>query len=330
MTILKLIVISLLCITTLIGCVTEIDVFTESVPTFAVDGVLTNEPKIHKIRLSYSRVYGEPANYTLVENATVKIVDDLGHEELLVYDAYGTYVTSDDFKGEVGRSYHVEVELKAGERFASLPELMYPVPDIEKVAYRRDGLSMRFYADFTDNPEITNYYRWRYTGTYEVLAPVANEKCWTKDYDHEYLYVDKDMLYNGKSMKDILIYSLELDNRFNYGYDLQVHLNSITKSAYKYFTEIHTQIGNNGTIFETNNYYIQGNLYSVDNPEAKVLGYFQVSAISSKRIFVPDYMHTFPEINCEPNEIGTVPLRCLDCTQWPGNSSRTKPSWWPN
>jgi hypothetical protein len=66
---------------------------------------------------------------------------------------------------------------------------------------------------------------------------------------------------------------------------------------------------------------IPSNIYCLDNPLEKVLGYFSVSAMSSKRIFVKDFL-TPPYVNsmyfdCPFDTIyGTDPIPNLGSSVW--------------
>ncbi len=95
---------------------------------------------------------------------------------------------------------------------------------------------------------------------------------------------------------------------------------------------------------------IKGNLRSTTNPEIEVLGFFNASAVKSKRIFiekVKDFEVFYPE--CEPRALGVGDLkegtnpkylisidgnikflidRCVECTRLGG--STVKPDYWPN
>lgn len=335
----------------LTGCIQEIEVFKKSTPVFVVDGLITNEPGPHQVKLSYSKTYGEKATYYAVEEAVVLIVDDLGNEELLTYEGDGKYITSENFSGGIGRSYQVKITLKNGEQFESVPEKMADVPPIDKVTYERDGFNIIFYIDFQDNPQTPNYYRWRYKDTYEVVAPLAysyianpdchpkdgqgkpmfnrNMNCWVTLFDYEFLRVDRDLFYNGRRMEGIEIHQIEFTHRLNLGYDSEIFQYSLTKRAYTYWNAIEEQMGNNGTIFETPNFHIKGNIYSVNKENTQALGYFGVSAVSSNRVFISDYINQFEPVNCEANNSLCIPITCIDCMKYRGTSFPVKPDFWP-
>ena len=340
----------------LFGCIEEIEVFKGSSDSFVVDGAITTEPGPHRIKLSYSRQYNTKPTFEKVEGAIVTIVDDEGQEEQLTYTENGYFVTSPAFSAVPGKSYQLKIKLKSGDEFESIPEKCISVPALQNVSARMNGTVLDFFADFTDDPAEENYYRWRYNGTFEFVAPVAYEmsrtnqqmkksdcitwegpapfakdiyRCWVKEFDAEYLKIDDDLLFNGREMKDVFLYSMDLQQKFNHGYYAEVKQYSLTKSAYIYWKAIKDQMSNNGTIFETTNYQIRGNLRSLQDPDENVLGYFGVSAVSAKAVFVGEFIGLYGEIACELNNSGCYPERCMDCRRAASTASTTKPAYWP-
>ncbi len=338
------------------GCVEEIEVFKGTADSFVVDGTITTDPGPHLVRLGYSRQYNTKPDFSRVEGASVSIIDDEGNTEQLTYALNGNYITSQAFSAVPGKSYRIKITLKNGEEYESLPEKCLAVPELTALSAKLNGTKLDFSVDFTDDLETENYYRWRYNGTYEFIAPVAYEmsktnqrmkkgdcitwegpapfakdiyRCWVKEADVEYLKVEDDLLFNGKQMTNYHLFSLDLLQKFNRGYFAEVKQYSLTKAAHTYWSGIQGQMGNNGTIFESPNYQIRGNIRAVENPDMNVLGYFGVSSVSTASLFVGDFMGLFGEIPCETNNSGCYPERCMDCRRAAASATTTKPDYWP-
>jgi hypothetical protein len=60
---------------------------------------------------------------------------------------------------------------------------------------------------------------------------------------------------------------------------------SLTKKAYDFWNLVHeqTQSGDN---YSNSSVPLIGNVYNVDNPDDYALGYFQVSALATKEIYI--------------------------------------------
>ncbi|MDA1120504.1 MAG: DUF4249 domain-containing protein [Bacteroidetes bacterium] len=351
------------------GCIQEIELELGKVSSLVINGEISNEPGPYKVKLSYSTGFNENSLFVPIDprvlKAEVKIVDDLGNEEVLNEIGDGKYITTiGGIQGTIGRTYMLMITLNNGEKYESLPErLKSPVP-IDNVGFEfaseailsnsGENLSsesrLKFNVSFTDPPEGKNYYRWRYEEVYEVIAPLADslmatfqffppdclfcpppiiKRCWGKDFDNEYLYVESDLFFNGRSVTALEILSMPITRKLLIKYSVLVKQYSISEGAYNYWNNLKGQISNTGTIFETPNFQILGNIRSTSNSDEAVLGYFGVNSVSEKRIFIDnqEVPYAIVGLACPPLD-GTPPgALCTNCTA--GGASQFIPSFWP-
>lgn len=348
-----------------VGCVDEIEVPLSSESALVIEGWITNEAKAHQIQISVSYPFDEnPLFKTIdpvVQKAIVEIYDDENNIVKLLEGENGKYFTPNDFAGVIGRTYALYVKLNDGREYYSKTERLLPNgATIDEVCFentyheflsKNTGSIVRspevsFSITFTDNSETKDYYRWGYKGVYEVFAPYAEfvkvpddceptcgicpeetvQTCWATAFDLEFLKLDDDLLFNGRTIENYFIYSTPADRRFNIGYAANIEQFSLTKEAYNYWSAIKTQNENTGTVFESPNYQIRGNIFSEDNPDETVLGYFGASAILVERVILEDadVPGNLGPINCERS---CTPLECIDCRYWP--ATNVKPGYWP-
>jgi hypothetical protein len=71
-------------------------------------------------------------------------------------------------------------------------------------------------------------------------------------------------------------------------YSLLVSQHSLSYNAYLYWEKMRAQAGDTGGLFETQPSSSRGNIYNMNDPEEKVLGYFYVSQVQEKRITVSE------------------------------------------
>ena len=64
---------------------------------------------------------------------------------------------------------------------------------------------------------------------------------------------------------------------------------SLNKEEYLYWEQLQKLSEKVGSLYDIIPSSVTNNVYCVDDPNEKVLGYFSVSAISSKRIFIKDH-----------------------------------------
>ncbi|SMD36908.1 protein of unknown function [Reichenbachiella faecimaris] len=349
-----------------VECVDEIKVPLSSETALVIHGWITNEPKTHQVQIALSYPFDENPLFKtidpIVQKAQVDISDDESNIVQLIEGKNGNYYTPNNFAGIIGRVYTLHVVLNDGREYYSRPEKLLPNgATIDNVCFENtysESLSsnngsivkspeVSFSITFTDNSETKDYYRWGYKGVYEVFAPYAEiikvpddcdptcgicpdetiKTCWATAFDLEFLKLDDDLLFNGRTVEDYFIYSTPADRRFNIGYAANIEQFSLTKTAFEYWSSIQSQNENTGTVFESPNFQIRGNIVSNENPDETVLGYFGASAMTNARVILEDVdvPGNLGPINCERS---CIPLECIDCRYWP--ATNIKPDYWPN
>ena len=103
-----------------------------------VDGYITDQPAAHRFRIDrISKFTGVRFGgaVQVEENAQVHILDDLGtitpvEREISTFRdrvvLTPSYRTPDNFAGQVGRTYILEIRTERGEVYRSQPQLMIP------------------------------------------------------------------------------------------------------------------------------------------------------------------------------------------------------------
>lgn len=348
----------------LIGCIEAIDIPLSNDSVLVIEGLITNETKAHKVKLSTSSAFDENPVFAKTDpillGALVEIIENESIAIQLIEGRNANYFTPRDFAGTIGSTYNLSVTLKDGSVYYSRPERLQPIggkmnsacfentfKEVSTSESKTKKPQVSFSVEISDNSESIDYYRWGYTGIYEVEAPLAStlpesedcepelpphpdfpcpiKRCWATDHGVEFLNVSSDQLYNGKTV-DQTIYSTPANRQFNIAYASNIEQYSLTKSAFDYWHAISGQIDNNGTIFETPNYQIKGNILSLNHPDQLVLGYFGASAKDSVRVIVyaGDVPGDYGPIPCDQDP----PPACFDCRLWP--ATKIKPDYWPN
>lgn len=350
---------------TLTACIDEIDVPLSNDSVLVIEGLITDELGPHQVKISHSYSFNENPVFApidpLVFGATVEISDDNGNTIQLTEGRNGSYFTPPTFTGIAGSSYTLSVTLNNGEVYFSRPERLLPVgATINEVCFENtvrevssaeatvEEREVLFTVNFTDQIESNDFYRWGYQSVHEIEAPLADstppcpppdetsppcsdpvKTCWVHTFDTEFLKVESDELYNGKTTEGYEIYSTPADRKFNITYAANIELYSLTESAYKYWHALSSQLNNNGTIFETPNHQIRGNIVAQNDPDQLVLGFFGASAKSTARTILNDIdvPGNAGPIDCTPGPNGNIPAACTDCRKLPASS--VKPFYWP-
>ena len=144
-----------------------------------IDGQITNEPGPYVVKISKVIKIDDTSPLGIpVDVKRITVYDDLGTAEVLTYLKPGTYQTDPNgIRGEIGRTYHIRVELNDGGVFESIPDEMDPVGAIDSVYYSFESYQptkgpteylYRIYADAHQAESGNNYIRWKLNGTYVV------------------------------------------------------------------------------------------------------------------------------------------------------------------
>jgi hypothetical protein len=278
-----------------------------------VDGLMTDENSSYSVKLSKT-IAEEGTSPVIISDAKVFITDDELKSFSLESDGGGIYKTdSVEFRGFSGRTYILHIITSEGNEYESDPCAMQSVPEIDSIYFEsgqeldnngteiRDGL--RILLD-TKGSTSNNYYRWDFEETWKfkipipkrydyksgLIVPLANIKqyCWKKKLSNEVLIHS---MYSGQSgmiqKKQIHFIASDRSDRLMMEYSILVNQYSISKNEYEFWDNLKRINDNGGDIFAAQPYPVISNLHNINNQKERVLGYFQVSAVKQKRIFIP-------------------------------------------
>ncbi len=115
-----------------------------------VEGLITDEPGFHKIKLSMTNVFGEEFKQNHVKNADLRIVDSNNNNINLKEKSDGNYYTPDDFTGNIEETYTLHIETADGLLYRSTPQKMQPPVKIDEV-YAEFGTHLFFFESKVTN-----------------------------------------------------------------------------------------------------------------------------------------------------------------------------------
>ncbi|MDP4222905.1 MAG: DUF4249 domain-containing protein [Bacteroidota bacterium] len=327
----KILMLSLMLITG--SCVTEfLPVINEEKELLVVEGLVTDQPGADTIKLSKSLPFGKKSEAKPFGRCIVKISDDLGAVYDLVEKASGTYVTdSATFKGETGRTYTLHITAVNGSRYESIPMEMKPVPPIDSLYYEktviREPLDFNpgingclIYLDTHDPSDNCKYYRWDFTETWvlRLLFPVENMTCWITERSKA-INIKSTAAFNEATINRYPInYITNVTDRLKRKYSILVNQYSLTEDEFIYWQNVQNLTNEAGGLYDIIPSSVPSNLLSIDNPAEKVLGFFSVSARSSKRIFIKGEFAGIIDrySNCITDTIGYYPPEGLGVSVW--------------
>jgi len=287
------------------SCITQfVPQIEESKELLVVQGLITDQHEIDTIKLSKSMPLGEVSSAKPVGRCFVSISDNLGNVVTLAESSPGTYITPDSFFGVAGRFYtlHIRTGAELGNyTYESYPTELVPVPPIDSLYYEKINIEKPagFFKGVdacqiklnTHDPEnACKYYRWNFSETwvFRLLFDVPNQTCWIKDKSRS-ISIKSTVAFDKAEIKGYPInYITNITDRLKTKYSILVNQYSLNADEYSYWEKIQNIAVQVGGLYDIIPTSVPSNIFCVENPTAKVLGYFSVSAKSSKRLFIKD------------------------------------------
>jgi Domain of unknown function (DUF4249) len=291
-----------------IGCIDVIVFPTKAEQEFlSFEGSFNNLEDTQYIRLFLSKGY--ESSPERVGGAKIKLFDNDTLYAEYQETELGVYVLTPKKRGgKIGNRYNVEIGIR-GKTYRSEAEIM-PAPikpdSVSFSVYNRELLSSIGYKIETQvlkvlintplkNKNTDGFLRWDIEDSFDFnTLPECGggsfAKSFTCYYSRNRMPNSRVVVASSKTSKLSKAFgfainetSLEVEiAQFKDTHYWLISQKSITEKAYnywKYIDEISSQVG---SVFDITPAYLKGNIYNVNDPEEKVLGYFEVA--STERI----------------------------------------------
>jgi hypothetical protein len=243
---------------------------------------------------------------------------------------------------------------------------MVPVPPVDTIYFEkqqynpgsgtfREGCQVWF--DSHDPENKCHFYRWNYNETWMFQLPyiVPNSICWISANSNVINIKNASILSENRITGYPLIFISPESDRLGIKYSLLLNQYSISEDEFEYWEKLKTITDEVGSLYDVTPSFIPGNVTCIEDPTQDVLGYFSVSAISSKRIYISGSFRGMPDLYSQcpsdtVNDLAAVPdlnkkrwviqsnklvvppvyiltriNGCADCTV---RGTKDKPLWW--
>jgi len=290
----------------LTGCIVQFTPETEEEKELlVVEGLITDQPGPNRIKLSKSLPFGKKSEAKPLSGCLVSLKDDTGNFYPLLEKEAGTYITNpSDFRGQAGKSYTLRIVTNNEGNiinYESFPVEMKPVPPIDSVYYEKTVIKEGFenffgidgcniYLDTHDPQNLNKYYRWDFDETWvlRLLWPVEKIKCWVSDTSTTINIKSTAAFNESRIIRHPVTSISNTTDRLLRKYSISVNQYSLSEDEYIYWEKIQKITDQAGGLYDIIPASVPSNIFCVENPGEDVLGYFSVSAKSSKRIFIQD------------------------------------------
>ncbi|WP_348744457.1 DUF4249 domain-containing protein [Tenacibaculum sp. 190524A05c] len=304
----------------LFGCIEQVE-FAPIATTsnLVVRARITNEVKTHTIELSRTI----PINSSLIDyekNATVFLTDDTGNIYNFQEVSDGIYNSVNPFAAEENKKYELHIETSNGLKYISTQESLPGLSTIGDVNLSVepnqfdpiDELVIKVNSNVTtDNGK---YYRYEYDETFEIKTPLWSSKkllIISDSTPYEFELVDKTeeedgigLCYPNNQSNSLMLtetVSLAQDQVIGFPvrkipirsyfigrrYSILIKQYVINQNTFDFYTLLNKFSSPDDIFSQTQVGNIPSNISAEINPtEDKVVGFFEVSSVSTKRIFI--------------------------------------------
>lgn len=297
--------------------------FTPKTETFedllVMEATITNELKTQEIKLTRTNTF-EASEPEIVTDAEVTVSDNSGNEYIFEYnEGKNRYLSVMQFQAKQNWEYTLHITTKSGESFISSPEIL-PTDvqvNIETAKKKVDGKKgVQISVSSYDPSNSSHYYRYEYQETFKIIAPywsafkaisypsaqspisgylisyevrdnLDTRICYSTKHSDEIMLTNTTS-YSEDRVTDFPIRFIGPDNPIlTHKYSILVTQYIESYESYVFYKTLKKMAGTDGSLLSPNQPgFIVGNMSAVNNPDKKIIGYFDVVSVSSERIFL--------------------------------------------
>ncbi len=266
-----------------------------------VNGLVTDENRCYSIILGISHPLDETSAEKPAVKARVSVSDDLGNSYNFTEKSPGKYISdSTVFTGQTGRSYVLNIEYN-GKQYSSSLSALKPVPPIDSLGYEifdreinasgETEKATRVALSTLDPTGSCHFFRWAFEETWEMdlpfnLLPREKRICWMSELSHNILIANTEALSEDRITNFTLTTFNNSTERGMYKYTTLVKQYSLSREEYEFWDKIRIMSQNTGGLYDVTPVSVTGNIQCITDPSEIVLGFFSVSGVSYKRIFI--------------------------------------------
>lgn len=286
-----------------------------------VEATITNELKKQEIKITKTSKF-EDEDVKVELGATVTVYDNKGNNYIFNEES-GVYVSENEFQAQPNTQYTLTILTSNGKRYQSSDQTLTTENEIEsitpEVVTNKEGRGVAINIKSYDPTNTSKYYRYKYEETYKIIAPKWSDKkavvIGPQQIALEQNSLNTKTCYTTKKSNDIILTNtIDLnEDRVNFPVRFISDQNYIISHRYSIlvtqyvqnlesynFYRIMKEISSNSSVLSPRQPGIlNSNIKCITNSDEKVIGFFDVSSASSKRIFF-NYKDLFPGEDIPP------------------------------
>lgn len=273
--------------------------------------------------------------------AVVTIFNDQGQQESYTEtEIAGTYILPGNIvSGKRGVTYHIEIELRDGRTFSSIPETIPLLTGKDEIilepgyyehqptrghVVEAEGIYIYANTQIPEHEEplflkwdVESLYLFRETEPVNPIGPPANTCYVTDPINPQEISLfstrnsDSDLIERQfLGIKDVI------PEQFYIRHYVNLIVSSVSERRYNYWQKVDDAINQTGTIFDVPPAPIPGNIQNEGGDLTEAFGYFEASAIDTSRSFlVRADLETFIQNPCPQGFSQNRHFACGNCLE---------------
>ena len=266
-----------------------------------VDGFI-NSQGVTSIKLSRTFAISSLPKVPAESRALVYLEDAGGARFPLTESPVGTY-TSASLTLHPGRTYRLRITTAAGVLYASDFVPAKTTPPVDALDWRPESTGLGIYVSAHDDTNTTQYYRWEYEETWEIIPPFSPSiefynnniipirvpyptRCWGNERAAA-IQLAKTTALAKDVVSDLLLHRLPRNSdRLYRRYSILVQQHALTKEEYGYWEALRKNTESLGTLFDPQPSQLTGNVHCLSNDGELALGFVGAHSLAQHRIFI--------------------------------------------
>ncbi len=311
-----------------------------------IEASITN--RLEKQRIKVAKTY--PVDSTTYQpsanGVSVKLIKDQSTEYTFSYqEEDSTFVSDQAFQAEPNIQYTLKVATANDVYTATSMFESSSVIDSLSVqkATNEEGIEgLRIALSSTTTNGSNTYYRFKFEETYKITAPyyspykadfvniapdyfwyppeiiikqvydpdIYHQKCYRTEYAKKAILANTEDLTETNLQNFPIKFIPKTDYKLNERYSIHVTQYTQSFEAYKFYETLN-DLSSEGNILSPNQPgFVEGNIQSVNFPDKKVVGFFEVVSASSKRVYF-NHQDFFPNETI-PEYFRECPVKVID------------------
>ena len=303
-----------------LGCSEEFNFENETFDfILVIDATLTDEMKIQTIYINRVHRFEEDGPNKVTGATVLVTAGDKVYE--FKEEIPGTYNATERFAAQPDIAYTLSVTTKNGNQYSSTPVTRTAQTTMDALYAKRetnddgiDGISIN--VDSFDPSNSSQYYRFEFEETFKIVAPlwrdqdayiILAEECLVglrprsrdkitcyRSEESNFVNVATTIALNEDRLEGELVRFLSnQDYRISHRYSILVRQFVISERSYVYWDSLGDLIDKESLFSQTQAGFVAGNIKSTSNAAERVVGFFDVSTVTSKRIYF-NYTDFYP------------------------------------